>query len=132
VEFAGIIVADTARAYRVLETSQPPVYYIPPDDVRAEHLVGSDHHSFCEWKGQARYYSLRVGDRVAENAVWSYDHPIEGFEILTGYLAFYPQRVDACWVDDERVQANEGSFYGGWITSGIVGPFKGAAGTAGW
>lgn len=132
VRFADVTVADTRRAYRVLETSQPPAYYLPPDDVALDLLVPSSHRTFCEWKGVARYFDLVVGDRVSREAVWSYDDPTPGFTPLTGYLAFYAQRVDECRVDDEVVQANEGSFYGGWITSWVVGPFKGGAGTSHW
>ncbi len=132
VRFAGVTVADTRRAFRVLETSQPPAYYLPPDDVADDLLVPSTHRTFCEWKGLARYFDLVVGDRVSREAVWSYDDPTPAFTPLTGYLAFYAQRVDECRVDDEVVQANEGSFYGGWITSWVVGPFKGGAGTAHW
>ena len=132
VEFAGVTIADTKQAYRVLETSQPPAYYFPPGDVRTEHLVSSTHATFCEWKGQARYYTVRAGERIAVDAVWSYDAPTESFAVIAGYLAFYPQQMDACSVDEELVQANDGSFYGGWITAKIVGPFKGGAGTASW
>lgn len=132
VHFAGATVADTRRGYRVLETSQPPAYYLPPDDVAHDLLVPSTHRTFCEWKGTARYYDLVVGDRVSHEAVWSYDDPTPAFVPITGYLAFYAQRVDECLVDDEVVQANECSFYGGWITSAVVGPFKGGAGTAHW
>ncbi len=132
VRFADVTVADTRRAYRVLETSQPPAYYLPPDDVALDLLVPSTHRTFCEWKGTAHYFDLVVGDRVSREAVWVYDDPTAAFAPLTGYLAFYAQRVDECLVDDEVVQANEGSFYGGWITSWVVGPFKGGAGTAHW
>ena len=132
VRFAGVTVADTRRAYRVLETSQPPAYYLPTDDVALDLLVPSTHRTFCEWKGTARYFDLVVGDRVSREAVWCYDDPTPAFVPLTGHLAFYPQRVDESRVDDELVQANEGSFYGGWITSWVVGPFKGGAGTAHW
>ncbi len=128
----GVIIADTTTGLRVLETSQPPAYYLPPADVVATHLVATTTRTFCEWKGQARYWTIRVGDRVISDAAWSYDHPTARFEALTGHLAFYPQRVDECYVGEERVQANEGGFYGGWITSRIVGPFKGGAGTAHW
>jgi len=100
--------------------------------VAFEHLVPSTHRTFCEWKGTARYYDLVVGDRVSREAAWAYDDPTPGFAPIAGYLAFYPQRVDECLVDDELVQANEGGFYGGWITSTVVGPFKGGAGTAHW
>jgi uncharacterized protein (DUF427 family) len=132
VEFAGMTIADTTRAYRVLETSQPPAYYLPPHDVRTEHLVSSTHATFCEWKGRALYHTVHVGSRVAVDAVWSYAAPTEHFAAIAGYLAFYAQLMDACFVDDERVQASDGSYYGGWITSKIVGPFKGGIGTAGW
>jgi uncharacterized protein (DUF427 family) len=132
VEFAGTTIAETTRAYRVLETSQPPAYYFPPDDVAMELLVPSHHRTFCEWKGQAHYYGVLVDGRETSDAVWSYGDPVARFADIKDHLAFYPQRVDACFVDDERVQANDGGFYGGWITSKIVGPFKGGPGSAGW
>lgn len=132
VEFAGRTIADTTRAYRVLETSQPPAYYFPPQDVAMEHLVATSHRTFCEWKGQAHYFTISVDGRETVDAVWSYASPVERFQAIKDHLAFYPQRVDACFVDEERVQANEGGFYGGWITSDIVGPFKGGPGSAGW
>jgi uncharacterized protein (DUF427 family) len=132
VEFGGLTIADTTRAFRILETSQPPAYYFPPDDVDRNALVATSHRTFCEWKGQAHYYTVVAGGKEAPDAVWSYAHPVDAFEAIAEHLAFYPQRMDACFVDDERVQPNEGSFYGGWITSKIVGPFKGGAGSAGW
>lgn len=132
VQFAGVTLADSTAGYRVLETSQPPAYYFPPGDVSMDHLEASSHHTFCEWKGQARYLSARIGDHHAENVAWTYDEPYERFAAITGYLAFYAQRVDACFVDGERVQANAGDFYGGWITSQVIGPFKGGPGSAWW
>lgn len=132
VVFNGTIVAETSSALRVLETSHPPVYYIPPGDVQQQLLSPTAHHSYCEYKGQASYYSVKVGNKVSENAAWSYHQPSTGYESLKDHLAFYPGRVDACYVDDERVQAQEGDFYGGWITSTIEGPFKGGPGTARW
>lgn len=132
VEAAGLILAQTTRAMRVLETSHPPVYYIPPEDVRREHLERTEHHSFCEWKGGASYVSLGTPERRIEKIAWFYPTPSERFAPIANYLAFYPSKVDACFVDDERVEAQEGDFYGGWITSRIVGPFKGAPGTWGW
>ena len=132
VVFNGVVVADTRRARRVLETSHPPVYYIPPEDIRMEYLLPSPHRTWCEWKGQAAYYHVQVGDRRAENAAWVYPRPTPGYESISGYVAFYPGRMDACTVDGELVQAQPGDFYGGWITRDIVGPFKGAAGTGGW
>ncbi|MCS6842375.1 MAG: DUF427 domain-containing protein [Roseiflexaceae bacterium] len=132
VVFGGVTIADTRRALRVLETSHPPTYYIPPEDVRMEYLTPTDKRSFCEFKGTAGYYTVQVGERRAENAAWFYARPSPGYEALTGYVAFYPGRMDACYVDEERVVAQEGDFYGGWITSDIVGPFKGGPGTWGW
>jgi uncharacterized protein (DUF427 family) len=130
--FDGQTIADTTSGYRVLETSHPPVYYIPPDDIAQQYLQGAPGSSWCEFKGHARYWSLNVDGRVAENAAWSYPTPSAAFSDIAGYLAFYASRVDQCWVDDERVQPQAGDFYGGWITSRIVGPFKGGAGTRGW
>jgi uncharacterized protein (DUF427 family) len=132
VEFAGEVIAETTRAYRVLETSHPPVYYIPLEDVRAEFLRPSRRHTYCEFKGAASYYDLVVGDREVRDVAWYYPEPTERFEVIRDYVAFYPGRVDAAWVGDEQVTPQEGDFYGGWITSEIEGPFKGAPGTAGW
>ena len=127
-----VVVADTTRALRVLETSHPPVYYIPPEDVRSEYLLPSRRHTFCEFKGEASYYHLVVGERKVRDAGWYYPSPASRFEALRDHVAFYPGRVDAAYVGDERVRAQAGDFYGGWITDEIEGPFKGGAGTAGW
>ena len=132
VTFGGVVVAETARAYRVLETSHPPTYYIPPEDVVARHLERSSRASFCEWKGRARYHTLRVGDRVALDAAWSYPDPTPAFLPIRDYLAFYASRVDECTVGDAVVRTQPGDFYGGWITPDVVGPFKGDPGTMGW
>jgi uncharacterized protein (DUF427 family) len=132
VVFNGEVIADTHQAKRVLETSHPPAYYIPPEDVRMEYLTETDHRTWCEWKGQAGYYSLSVGDRQAKNAAWFYPNPTPGYEAIQGHVAFYPGKMEACYVDGERVKAQPGDFYGGWITSEIVGPFKGRPGTASW
>ena len=128
VELDGVVIAETTRGHRILETSQPPAYYFPPEDVRMDLLTPSTTRTFCEWKGQATYFSAAT----AEDIAWSYPHPVERYAAIKDHLAFYAQRVDACWVDDERVRGNDGSFYGGWITANIVGPFKGGPGTAGW
>ena len=133
VEHAGITVAETTGALRVLETSQPPGYYLPAGDVDGSLLVPSATRTWCEWKGEASYFDLAVpGEQVVRDAAWTYAEPTAGFAAIAGHLAFYPQRVDACWVDGERVEPNEGSFYGGWITSSVVGPFKGGPGSSGW
>jgi uncharacterized protein (DUF427 family) len=130
--FNGVVVVETGRAKRILETSHPPVYYIPPEDIRMEHLKQTGRTSYCEWKGRAAYYTVSVGGRQAENAAWCYHDPTSGFEAIEGYLAFYPHMMDACYVAGEPVKAQAGGFYGGWITSDIVGPFKGEPGTWGW
>ena len=130
--FNDTTIAETNRAVRVLETSHPPVYYISPGDVQQQSLSRTEHQSYCEFKGVATYYTLKVGEKIATNAAWSYHSPASGYESIKDYIAFYPGRVDACYVDGERVQAQEGDFYGGWITSDIEGPFKGKPGTAGW
>ncbi|MEJ7583374.1 MAG: DUF427 domain-containing protein [Acidimicrobiales bacterium] len=132
VEFAGATIADTTAAYRVLETSQPPGFYLPPTDIAVEHLRPTTNRTFCEWKGLAHYYSVVVGDRVAPEAAWAYARPTPAFAAIADYVAFYPQLMDRCTVDGEVVEPNQGSFYGGWITSKVVGPFKGGPGTVGW
>lgn len=126
------VIADTRKAKRVLETSHPPVYYIPPEDIDMQYLEKSSGASFCEWKGQAFYCAVVVGQRRADRAAWYYPDPAETFEAIKDYVAFYPEPMDACMVDDEKVVPQPGGFYGGWITSKIVGPFKGEPGTANW
>ncbi|MBN2470894.1 MAG: DUF427 domain-containing protein [Anaerolineae bacterium] len=130
--FNGVTIVDTRRARRVLETSHPPVYYIPPEEVQGAELYPTTRRTFCEFKGAARYWTLKVGDRSARDVAWSYPDPTPDFASIAGYLAFYPSRMDACFIEDEQVTAQEGDFYGGWITSDIVGPFKGGPGTTGW
>ena len=130
--FNGITIADTHHAKRILETSHPPVYYIPPQDIKMEYLTPTARTTYCEFKGSASYYTISVNGKTATNAAWYYPSPSQSYEALANYIAFYPSRMDACYVDEERVQAQEGDFYGGWITSQIVGPFKGGPGTAGW
>jgi uncharacterized protein (DUF427 family) len=124
----GVAIVDTTKAIRVLETSQPPAFYFPPGDVRVDLLTPSTGSSWCEWKGSAMYWDLAGIDQAA----WSYERPTEPFSAITGYFAFYAQKVDECWLDDEQVMPNPGMFYGGWITSRVVGPFKGGPGTIGW
>lgn len=127
------LIVDTGRAYRVLETSHPPTYYLPPEDIRMEffkRLPGGG--SFCEWKGQAHYYDMLIGGRHAPKIAWAYDSPSRGFEPIKGYLALYAHMVDRATVGGEVVTPQPGNFYGGWITPDIVGPFKGAPGTWGW
>lgn len=132
VVLGGETIADTTRAVRVLETSHPPAFYLPRADVRAEALVPARGSTYCEWKGHAGYLDLVGGGVVAARAAWFYPDPVPAFAALRDHIALYPDRVDACFVGDERVRAQEGDFYGGWITDEIVGPFKGAPGTWGW
>lgn len=132
VVFNKVIIAESQNTYRVLETSHPPVYYIPPEDVQMEYLTKTERQSYCEWKGVANYYTLTVGDRTEENTAWFYPEPTPNFKPIQNYIAFYPSRMDACYVDGEKVESQPGDFYGGWITKDIVGPFKGGAGTWGW
>lgn len=132
VVFNGVTIAETRRARRVLETSHPPVYYIPPADIKMEHLAPAGRSSWCEWKGQAAYYTINVGEKEAPAAAWYYPNPAPAFRPIKDYVAFYPGAMDACYVDGEPVQAQPGDFYGGWITRDIVGPFKGGPGTRRW
>jgi uncharacterized protein (DUF427 family) len=133
VEQAGRAIAQAPGGWRILETSHPPVYYLSPDSIAGGVLRANDRTSFCEFKGIARYWDLVDGERVVVRDVgWSYPRPAPAYAALADHLAFYATRVDACYVGDERVAPQAGDFYGGWITSAIVGPFKGAAGTWGW
>lgn len=131
--YNGVTLADSRQAFRVLETSHPPSYYIPQADIRMDMLMPVPHYrTFCEFKGSAMYWDIQVEGRMTRKAAWSYPAPSPGFEAIRDHLAFYVSRVDACFVDEEQAQAQAGDFYGGWITSEIVGPFKGGMGTFGW
>lgn len=129
---SGTTVADSTGAIRVLETAGPPVYYVPADNVRRDLLEASDHTSYCEWKGTANYKSLRLGERWIPNACWQYANPSPGYEGIANHIAFYAGLVDEAWVGDERATPQPGRFYGGWVTSRIVGPFKGTPGSSDW
>ena len=128
----GEVLAETTRGLRVLETAGAPVYYFPADDVLDGRLVPSPHTSFCEWKGGAEYVSYRHGARRIDNVGWVYPDPTPGYRSIAGYLAFYVALVDEAWVGDERATPQPGRFYGGWVTSRVVGPFKGEPGSSGW
>lgn len=132
VEFNGMEIAKTTRALRVLETSHPPVYYIPQEDVRMDVLERAPGKTFCEWKGSASYWTVRVNGREAPKSAWTYAEPTPPFAAIKDHVAFYASRMDACYVDEEKVTAQQGDFYGGWITSNIEGPFKGGADSEGW
>ncbi|MEE3716187.1 DUF427 domain-containing protein [Tumidithrix elongata RA019] len=130
--FNQVTIADTCHAKRVLETSHPPVYYIPPQDIQMEYLTPEPQSSFCEWKGVAGYYTVTVGNRIAKNVAWYYPDPTLSFLSIKDHVAFYAGSMDVCYVDGEIVQPQPGGFYGGWITPDIVGPFKGEQGSFGW
>jgi len=131
--FAGTLIARTRRAVRTLETSHPPSYYLPREDVLADCLVGrAATGTLCEWKGRARYFDVVIGDRRAQAAAWCYPSPSATFLILKDHIAVYPRAMDECRVDGEIARPQEGEFYGGWITDDLAGPFKGAQGTLGW
>ena len=123
--YDGITIAETARAIRILETGHPPVYYIPREDIRMEFLVATSQSSTCEFKGTATYYNLKGKKKENDSAAWSYLNPSKGYEAIRDYIAFYPKFMDACFVNEERVRQEPGEYYGGWVTSEIVGPFAG-------
>ncbi len=130
--FGGTTIARTGAAFRVLETSHPPVYYLPREAFAEGVLQPASGTSLCEWKGVARYWSLHAGGRVAASAAWSYATPAPSFAALRDHLAVYAGPMDGCFVGDERVTPQPGGFYGGWITRDLKGPFKGVPGSAGW
>lgn len=132
VVLGGETIASTHRGWRILETHHAPTYYFPPGDIASGVLRPARGRSFCEWKGRARYWTAEAGGAVAEAAAWSYDLPTRPFAGIAGYVAFYANRFDACYVGPERVIPQPGSFYGGWVTSNLTGEIKGAPGTEGW
>ena len=125
------VIVDTTQAIRVLETHHAPTYYIPPQDISAT-LTGASGHSFCEWKGRARYFDVAAGPRVARRAAWTYERPTPAFLSLAGYVAFYAASMDRCMVAGVAVLPQEGDFYGGWITPNLTGAVKGRPGTEHW
>lgn len=132
IEHGDRIIADTRSAIRTLETSHPPSYYIPHGDILSGTLRRSEGSSYCEWKGAATYWDVVVGDVVLPRVGWSYADPTSAFIALRDHVAFYAGPFDRCNVDDETVVPQPGGFYGGWITSRVVGPFKGVPGSRGW
>ena len=132
VKLGGVAIADTHNAVRTLETSHPPSFYLPPDDIVHGALMPVDGSSFCEWKGHARYFDVIANGQRRARAAWSYPDPTAPFAILRDHVAFYAGAMDACLVDDEAVVPQPGGFYGGWITSAVAGPFKGVPGSTYW
>ncbi len=131
VRLGEVEIARSRRAIRVLETASPPTFYLPCDDVTPGLLVPAPGRSSCEWKGEARYLSVVTPDQRLAGVAWSYQKPPAAFSAIRDHVAFYPSRLE-CSVDGERVRPQPGRFYGGWITSDVVGPFKGEPGTGGW
>ena len=125
----NVVIAKTTGSYKVMETASPPTFYIPPDDVGRAALVRVTGATICEWKGTACYWALAAD--LEKPVAWSYERPRARFDMIRGYFAFYPGRVE-CFVDGERVQPQPGRFYGGWITHEVCGPFKGEPGTGHW
>ncbi len=132
VVLGGVEVCRTSRAWRVLETSHPPTWYLPREDWRPGSLEPAPGSSVCEWKGAADYLTVVGGDRRAESAAWTYPAPTPAFAALRDAVAVYPAAMDACTVDGETVQPQAGGFYGGWVTADVVGPFKGVPGSTFW
>lgn len=130
--FNDQIILDTNAAYRILETSHPPTYYLPMGDFKSGVLKPTVGGSFCEYKGMARYFSIVMHSKIANRAAWGYPDVKGTYVALKNCVAVYAQLMDACYVNDEKAKAQDGGFYGGWVTSNIVGPFKGGEGTWGW
>ena len=130
VRSGAALLPRATRSLRVCETASPPTFYLPPEDVDMELLTPVEHHTFCEWKGEASYWAL-AGAAPSRPVAWSYPSPFRSFSAIRDWLCFYPGRVD-CFVDGEHVRAQHSEFYGGWITADVVGPFKGDPGTGGW
>lgn len=126
------IILETNKAFRILETSHPPTYYLSLDKFIEDALILNHNTSYCEFKGKASYYDVSYNGKTAVNAAWGYTEPHEIYQGLKYHVAIYAHMMDACYVNGEKVQSQEGNFYGGWITSNIVGPYKGGLGTWGW
>lgn len=132
VVFGGATIAETGESFRVLETSHAPTYYLPRQDIMPNTLIPSERRTLCEWKGQANYFDVVSNGEIARAAAWNYANPLPAFEAITGYVAFYAEPMGACYIGSEQVKPQPGNFYGGWVTSNLVGPIKGAAGTMHW
>lgn len=124
VKYKDIVIAQTTEAYRILETASPPTYYIPPLDIEMDYLKEVSGSSLCEWKGAAQYWDVNLPETIFRKVGWSYPDPFDEFIEIAGYISFYPTILD-CYIGNEKVQGQPGGFYGGWITSNIIGPVKG-------
>jgi uncharacterized protein (DUF427 family) len=132
IELGGERIVDTSDVVRVLETSHPPVYYLPIDAFAPGALIPAAGSSFCEFKGAARYFDVHGGDRTAPRTAWTYPAPAPGFDVLAGRVAVHPAPMDTCTIGGEVVTPQPGGFYGGWVTADLAGPFKGGPGSQGW
>lgn len=132
IRLGGVLVVSSTAALRVLETSHPPTYYVPIGDFADGSLRRAQGSSWCEFKGAAAYFDVVAGEVTAPRAAWTYPNPSPGFEAIVDHVAVMPAAMDECRVDDEVVRPQEGGFYGGWITSRVVGPFKGGPGSRFW
>lgn len=132
----GCEIASSDRALRMVETAGAPVYLLPPEDVRMDLLVPNDHVTVCEWKGAAVHFDLVMPGLRVRDAAFAYPDPLDdlgqGYGRIAGWIAFYPARVEACFVGDEQVRPQPGGYYAGWVTDAIKGPIKGDPGTEGW
>lgn len=136
VVFAGKTIADSVAALRVVETSGAPCYYVPPEDCAEQALITTAHWTLCEWKGVAYAYDVVVGGHRVRDGAWSYAEPLDdlglGYARIAGFFAFYPAKMDACFLGDERVAPQPGGYYGGWVTARLTGPIKGGPGSERW
>lgn len=132
IEIDGIVIAESTRAQRVLETASAPAIYLPVADIRMDLMRPESRGAVCEWKGPWVYWTLVTESRTVPQAGWGYTDPWDGFEPIRDHLSFYPAKFDACWLGDQRVEPQPGGFYGGWVTPEIVGPMKGGPGSQGW
>lgn len=128
----GLTLVDSRHAWRTLETSHPPTYYIPQNDIAMEHLSPAKRRTMCEWKGQARYFDIVVGEDSIPAGAWSYPEPTPTFGGICDHIAFYPDPLDQCLINGEQITPQPGQFYGGWISQYEAGPFKGIPGSQFW
>ena len=128
----GLTLVDSRNAWRTLETSHPPTYYIPQSDIAMTCLSANGQRSLCEWKGQAQYWDAEIDGQILRSVAWSYSDPAPAFAGIADHLAFYAEPFDECLLDGEQVVPQPGGFYGGWITSKEAGPFKGVPGSQFW
>ncbi|MDZ7601078.1 MAG: DUF427 domain-containing protein [Hoeflea sp.] len=133
VRFGGSVIAETRASFRILETFHPPTYYLPVAAFEPGALrPAGGRATLCEWKGQASYFDVVAGGRVAERAAWTYRAPRPAYAAIRDHIALYAEPMDEILVAGERVIPQPGNFYGGWVTSNISGPVKGAPGTTHW